>query len=167
MVSGLTVEAARSKLKKELSSIYAGISQYPPSVFMELTVTEIRSIQISVIGEVQAPGNFMLPSFSTPMTALYACGGPTSTGTFRLIKLYRNGKQVDTIDVYEFMTQGKFPSSGKLEDGDILVVGAFNKHVELSGRVKIPGVFEVKDDETVAHGCCRKTMVVAVVLLDF
>lgn len=148
-LSGLTVEAAKSKLIKDLSSIYAGLSQKPQSVFLELTVSDIRSIRVNVIGEVQNPGSYTLSSFATPIAAIYASGGPTISGTFREIKVYRGGNLAGTVDLYEFFNNGKLPSFGTVQDEDIIVIGPYTKHVQVVGRVKRPAVYEIKDSESV------------------
>lgn len=146
-LAGLSVEAAKSRLSSVLKRIYAGLGQRPQTVFLELTLSKVRSIRINIIGEVKSPGTFNLPSTSNSFTALHASGGPTAKGTFRNIKLFRSGKLIEEIDLYDFLRNGIMPSAVSLRDDDILMVGAYYKQVEISGLAKLGGIFEIKPEE--------------------
>ncbi len=146
-VGGLSMNAARARLREALSKIYEGLTQRNPSVYMDATLGSIRSIRVNMIGEVQRPGTYTLPSFATPFMALYASGGPTVDGTFRQIEIYREGDLVETLDVYNFLRRGEFGRISRLQDNDIVVVGPYSNHVEVVGAVKRPGIFELKEGE--------------------
>lgn len=145
-VSGLTIEQARKKITSQLTSIYSGISNGNTTV--SITLGNIRSIKINILGEVNMPGSYTLPSLATAFNALYASGGPNKNGSFRNIKLIRNGKTIATIDVYEFLVKGDVKGNMRLMDQDILKIGAYDNRIELSGEVKRQGYYEVAKNET-------------------
>ncbi len=146
-VGGLTVTAARSRLRSSLAKIYSGLAQSSPTVFMEATLGTIRSIRVNMIGEIRRPGTYSLPSFATPFMALYSSGGPTVNGTFREIEIYRDGGLIEKLDVYEFLRKGQMGGASRLQDNDIMVIRPYNNHVEVVGAVKTPGIFELKEGE--------------------
>lgn len=145
-VGGLTIEQARSKIIKQLSSGYSGISTGETTV--SIALGNIRSIKVSIIGEVNMPGTYTLPSLATAFNALYASGGPNKNGSFRKIRVIRNGKPVANIDVYEFLLKGEAKGNIRLQDQDVLMVGSYETRVELSGEVKREGFYEVIKNET-------------------
>ncbi len=147
-VSGLTIDAARNALFERLKTIYAGLTGRNPSIFLEITLSGIRSIRVNIIGEVERPGTYLIPAYSGIFNALYEAGGPTVTGTFREIKVFRGGQVIQDVDLYGFLIEGKNPMETNLQDEDIIMVGTFNKRIEIEGEVKRPGVFELKGDET-------------------
>lgn len=147
-IGGLTIEAAKGKLKSSLAKLYQGLRDNPAKVFLDVTLGNLRTIKINVLGEVKKPGTYALPSFVDPFAVLYAAGGPTVDGTFRNISLYRAGKLVGNIDLYAYLTTGRFSLTGMLQDGDMVIVSPYGKRIEVIGEVKIPGLFEVKDGES-------------------
>ncbi|MFD2036807.1 SLBB domain-containing protein [Belliella marina] len=150
-VGGLTVEAATSRLKSSLTNIYSGLAGGNPNTFMQIRLGNIRSIQVSMVGELYAPGNYTLSSFSTVFNALYAAGGITESGSFRAIKVYRNSKLLAEVDVYDFLINGNQASNVSLKDNDVIMVPPVQKRVEVQGPVRRPGLFEVQNDETLAN----------------
>ncbi len=146
-VGSLTINAARAKLRRSLSNLFQGLKGANPTVFMEMTLGNIRSIRVNVVGEVDKPGVYAVPSIASVFNVLYAAGGPTVRGTFRNISLYRGGNLVSNVDLYDFLTKGQLTGGGQLYDDDILVVSPYKKRVEVRGEVRIPGIFELKDDE--------------------
>ena len=147
-INGLTVEAATNRITNSLSNIYSGLRGSNPNTFMSLRVGNIRSIQISMVGEVFAPGNYTLSSFATVFNALYAAGGITQDGSFREIRVYRNSKLVSDVDVYKFLVDGDQSSNIRLEDGDVILIPPVQKRVEINGPLRRPGLFEIKAEET-------------------
>jgi protein involved in polysaccharide export with SLBB domain len=145
-VGGLTIEQAKTKIIKQLSSGYEGISSGETSV--SITLGNIRSIKVTIVGEVAMPGTYTLPSLATAFNALYVSGGPNKNGSFRSIKVLRNGKQIATIDVYEFLLKGQAKGNVRLQDQDVIMVGAYETRVELKGEVKRDGFYEVTKNET-------------------
>jgi protein involved in polysaccharide export with SLBB domain len=147
-ISGLTVDAATNRISSALSNIYSGLKGSNPNTFMSLRVGNIRSIQVSMVGEVFAPGTYTLTSFATVFNALYAAGGITKDGSFREIRVYRNSKLVSEVDVYQFLVNGDQKSNIRLEEGDVILIPPVQKRVEVSGPLRRPGFFEVKEDES-------------------
>lgn len=146
-LAGLTVEAATSRLTRSLSTIYSGLAGSSPNTFMKLRVGNIRSIQVSMVGEVFKPGNYTLSSFASVFNAIYASGGIKENGSFRNIRVYRNSKMVAELDIYDFLVSGNQSSNVRLEDNDVILIPPVEKRVEITGPVRRPGLFEMKNDE--------------------
>ena len=147
-LSGLTVSEANDYLKKSLNKIYNGLNNATdPSSDIRLTLGNIRTIQINVMGEVVQPGTYALSSFSTVFHALYRAGGVSDIGSLRNVQLVRNGKKLTTIDVYEFIMKGNAQDDIRLQEGDVVIVPAYDVLVKISGKVKRPMRFEMKKDE--------------------
>lgn len=140
-LNGLTVEKATAYVAEKLGEVYNG-SQ------ISLSLGSIRSVQVQVHGEVVTPGTYTLSAFSTAFNALYAAGGISDVGTLRDIKVYRSGKEVASIDVYDYILNGKSAADVRLQDNDVVSVGAYQNIVELEGKVKRPMKYEMKDGET-------------------
>ena len=147
-LSGLTMAEATRRVRSSLVAIYEGL--YDGSVQMKLSLGSIRSIQVNVMGEVGHQGTYTLPSLATLFHALHVSGGVNDLGTLRSIKLYRSGKLYSEVDVYDYILNGKSESDIALRDGDLISVMAYGKLVEVSGEVKRPMFYEMKQSETVA-----------------
>ena len=116
-----------------------------------LTVGETRSVQVQVMGEVMMPGSYTLSALSTAFNALYAAGGISDIGTLRDIKVYRQGRVISTIDVYDYIFHGNTRGDVRLADNDVIVVGAYDCLVNIRGKVKRPMFYEMKGDESVSR----------------
>jgi protein involved in polysaccharide export with SLBB domain len=114
---------------------------------LTVTLGKIRSIHITAIGAYK-PGNFTVSSLTTVYNALLACGGPGEIGTYRNIEVLRNNKIFTTIDLYQFLTRGDQKGNVILKEGDVINFPVYKKHVTISGAVKRPGIFELKENET-------------------
>ncbi|HVI45461.1 MAG TPA: SLBB domain-containing protein [Chitinophaga sp.] len=145
-VSGLTMEEARVRITKQLSSIYSGIKS--GNTFVQIALGNIRSIRVLLIGEVVNPGSYTIPSLATVANALYVSGGPNENGSFRSIQVIRNGSPVATFDLYDFLAHGDLTNNIVLQDQDIVKVNPYKTRVELSGEVKRQAIFEAKENET-------------------
>lgn len=141
-VSGLSVQSATSTVKAKLSQYYSDCS-------ISLSVGETRSIQVQVLGEVRIPGTYTLSSLSSAFNALYAAGGISDIGTLRNIKVYRSGKQISTIDVYDYLLNGNASGDVRLQDNDVVLVGPYDCLVNIRGKVKRPMWYEMKSNESV------------------
>jgi len=146
-VSGKSIEEATGIIKNRLSAYYPGIGGSNPSTFIQVTLGNVRTIQVHLVGELRLPGTFTLSAFSTVFNALYAAGGPSENGTMRNIKVLRSGKNVATVDVYDFLVNGKANLELQLQDQDVVLVEPFLARVSINGEVKRPKVFEVKDGD--------------------
>jgi len=147
-LAGLTIEAAKSALMRKMSIRYAGMNGPNPVTFLDVSLAEIRSIKINMVGEVQKPGTYTLPSYITVFNALFAAGGPTLKGTFRHVQVYRGNRMISEIDLYDFLVSGKTNNNIRLEDNDVVLVRPAETKVEIAGEVRTPGVFELKPSET-------------------
>ena len=141
-IAGQTVQQATATIKGKLGQYYSDCQ-------FALSVADTRSIQVQVAGEVVMPGTYTLSSLSTAFNALYAAGGINETGTLRDIKVYRNGRQIGTIDVYDFLMHGSNAGDVRLEDNDVIVVGPYDCLVNVRGKVKRPMFYEMKSTESV------------------
>lgn len=147
-VSGLTIEEASQVIKSRLSKYFTGLSGSNPTTFLQISLGNIRTIQVHLVGELRLPGTFTLSSFSTVFNALYAAGGPTINGTMRNVKLIRNNKQIAVIDIYDFLIRGQANLNQQLQDQDVILVEPFAARVQIQGEVKRPGVLEMKEGES-------------------
>ena len=142
-LGGLTVSQAKAKLKSVLGARYQSSS-------IELTLGQTRTVTISVIGEVKVPGTYTLSAFSTVYNALYMAGGPNDIGTLRNIKVYRGGRLLSTVDVYDFLLNGHLTGDVRLQDNDIVTVGPYEALVNITGKIKRPMFYEMKRSESAA-----------------
>ena len=147
-LSGLTAKEANNRIKRELSKIYSGIMM--GNTFAKLTLGEIRSIQVNVMGEVLFPGTYTLPSLATAFHALYSAGGVNPIGSLRTLKIYRSGKEIADVDIYDYILKGRNDLNIVLQDGDVMVVNPYENLVEFKGKIKRPMFYEMKDSESVA-----------------
>ena len=148
-LNGLTISEANSYLKKTLDKIYNGLNNADePTSDIRLTLGNIRTIQINVMGEVIQPGTYSLSSFSTVFHALYRAGGVSDIGSLRNVRLVRNGRSLATVDVYQFIMKGDIQDDIRLEEGDVIIVPAYEVLVKIEGKVKRPMRFEMKKDES-------------------
>lgn len=149
-LNGMTVKEADSYLKEQYSRIYAGISGDNPNAHIKLSLGKIRTIQVSVMGEVENPGTFTLSAFASVFHALYQAGGVNEIGTLRAIKVARGGKTVVTIDIYDYLLNGKTADNIRLADGDAIIVDTYDCLVDVQGKVKRPMMYEMKENESAA-----------------
>lgn len=149
-LSGMTVSAANDYLKRVMGKTYSGLDTPGGDLEIRLTLGNTRTIQINVMGEVVQPGTYALSSFSTVFHALYRAGGVSEIGSLRNVQVVRNGKTVATVDVYDFILKGKTHDDIRLQEGDVIIVPAYEALVQISGKVKRPMKFEMKQKETLA-----------------
>jgi protein involved in polysaccharide export with SLBB domain len=144
-LNGMTVAKAESYLKEALSKIYADQSNQ-----IRVTLGNSRTIQINIMGEVLQPGTYALSAFSTVFHALYRAGGVSDIGSLRNVQLVRNGRKVATVDVYDFIMQGRLHDDISLQEGDVIIVPAYDALVQVDGAVKRPMRYEMKNGETLS-----------------
>lgn len=145
-VNGLTVEAATSILKDRLTRYYPALSSGQTK--LQLSLGNIRSIRVILIGAINRPGTYTLPSLATLFNALYVSGGPADNGSFRNIELIRHNKVVQTADLYDFLLKGDLRSNIRLQDNDVIRVPFAQLLVSLKGELNQPGIFELHRNET-------------------
>lgn len=151
-VAGLTIEEARARIISRLSQIFVGLKKEgsgPSStnLYASISLGNIRTVNVTVQGEVIFPGTYSVPSLARVMNVLYLAGGPNENGTFREIQLIRNKKVIATIDLYDFLTAGIQKNDVNIHDQDIIKVGVYKNRIEVKGKVKRPALFEVLGHE--------------------
>lgn len=142
-IGGMSVNEATAYLRSRLGKFYSDCN-------IQLSLGSTRSIQVQVMGEVNVPGTYTLSSLSSAFNALYAAGGVSDIGTLRDIKVYRDGRQLASIDVYDLLLNGKSKGNVILADNDIIVVGPYDALVEIRGKVKRPMFYEMKKNESLS-----------------
>lgn len=147
-VSGFTIEAVQSLLTQKMAIRYAGMRGPAPNTFLQVSLTNSRTIKVNMVGEISVPGTYSLPSYVNVFNALFAAGGPTIKGTFRAVQVFRNNKLVAEIDLYEFILNGKINQNIRLEDNDVILIKTSASKVTLRGEVRTAGIFEMKSGET-------------------
>ena len=145
-VGGLTIEQATSKVRTAMSKTYPGLRSGASKVAINLG--NIRSISVTLVGNVVKPGTYTMASLATVFNALYASGGPSQNGSFRKIQVVRNNKVISTIDVYDFLLKGIQSKNIRLQDQDVINIPVYQTRVEMTGEVKRPAIFEVLSTES-------------------
>lgn len=148
-LNGMSINEAEKYLIKELSKKHAGIDGDNPNSEMKLTLGQVRTIQVNIMGEVAVPGTYNISSFSNIFHALYRAGGIGALGSLRNIYLMRNGKRIANVDVYDFILKGKTLDATRLQEGDVIIVPPYEMLVDIQGNVKRPMYYEMKEGETV------------------
>jgi protein involved in polysaccharide export with SLBB domain len=149
-VGGLTIEKASAKIKDRLKNIYSGMAGANPNTYAQVSLGDLRTIRVNVVGEVNLPGTYSLPSLATVYNALYYAGGPGINGSFRNVKVMRENKEVATLDLYNLLVKGSAEGNIILRDQDVIFVPVYDKRVELKGEVIRPAIYEAKQGESVA-----------------
>ena len=142
-LGGLSVSQAKARLKRVLGPRYQGSN-------IDLTLGQTRTITIGVMGEVKVPGTYTMSAFATVYNALYMAGGPNEIGTLRNVKVYRKGKLLSNVDVYDFLLNGKLSGDVRLQDNDVISVSPYAALVNITGKVKRPMFYEMKENESAA-----------------
>ena len=142
-VAGLSVSAAQAKVRGSLGTYYESSN-------VKVTVGQTRTILVNVMGEVKTPGTYTLSAFATVFHALYKAGGINDIGTLRNIKVFRQGRQISVVDVYEFILNGRLAGNVRLQDNDVVQVGPYESIVDITGRVKRPMAYELRKNESLS-----------------
>jgi len=142
-VSGMTVVAAQSRLRSKLGSYYESSN-------IKASLGQTRTIMVNVMGEVKTPGTYTLSAFATVFHALYMAGGVSNIGTLRNINVYRQGKLISTVDIYEFILNGRLAGNIRLIDNDVVQVGTYDCIVDITGHVKRPMAYEMRKNESLS-----------------
>lgn len=142
-IAGLSVAAANAKIKQTLGKRYS-------SSQVRMTLGQTRTIMVNVMGEVMAPGTYTLSAFASVFHALYMAGGVNGLGTLRDIKVFRGGRQIASVDIYDYILNGKLSGNIRLAENDVIMVGPYHNIVDVAGNVKRPMAYEMKKNESVA-----------------
>ena len=150
-VSGITLEDAKKRIVDRLSKIYVGLKSYngsAPNTTATVSLGSIRTIRVTLLGEVVAPGTYSMSSLSRVMNALYLSGGPNENGTFREVKVIRDKRLVAQVDLYDLLTTGNLRQNITLQDQDIVQVGPYKSRIEVKGQLRKPAIFENLPNES-------------------
>ncbi|MEP1034512.1 SLBB domain-containing protein [Ekhidna sp.] len=150
-LSGISVKEAKNRIFNKLSLIYSGLKGRNPNTFIQVSLGQVRSIKVNVVGNVVQPGSYELSSFSTAFNALYYAGGPTKNGSLREVEIIRQGKKIAILDVYKYLYEGEDDENPQLLDQDVLIVKPYINRVKLAGNVKQPAIYELKENETIDY----------------
>jgi len=148
-LSGLTIMQAKSKLRERLSKIYSGLNSNYNKVFIDVSLLSSRSIIVNITGNIKAAGTYTLSSLISPLNAIYAAGGPSDNGSYRDVKIIRGGKEIHSIDLYDYFVKGSLESFS-LRDQDVILIPSYKKRVFLNGEFKTNGIFEVLENESIS-----------------
>ena len=141
-LKGVTYKNAREIIKEKFAAIT------PSGSNIEVTIGAVRTIRVNVIGEVTQPGAYSLSALNTAFNALYLAGGPNKLGSLREIYVRRNGKNMDTLDVYKYLQHGNKQDDIYLENNDFLFVSVYKKQIDIAGEIKRPLIYQLKDNES-------------------
>lgn len=147
-LNGLTIDAASDRIISRLRQLYQGLNRPGSGVSGQVTLGNVRSIKVTITGEVKSPGTYTVSSLATVFNALYSSGGPSQNGSFRNIRVIRANKVVRVVDLYDFLLKADQSDNIHLQDQDIIRVADYENRVSLAGEVKRPMIFEVQKGET-------------------
>ncbi len=147
-LNGLTIDQANDRVRQIFASKYAGVADQETDV--NLTLGQVRSILVNIMGEVTIPGSYRLSPFSTVFNALYRAGGINEIGTMRDISVIRNGRSIMNVDIYDYLFGGKTSNNIRLQEGDVIIVPPYDELVNVEGSVKRPMYYEMRNGETLA-----------------
>lgn len=152
-VHGLTIEEASSRIIGKLKQLYSGLGSGEPGqdTFARISLGRVRSIQVTIIGEVENPGTYTVSSLATVFNVLYNAGGPNSIGSYRQIEVLRNNNIVSTFDLYDLLLKGDQSNNIRLNDQDVVRVATVETRVETRGQVRRPALYELRNSETLAR----------------
>ena len=142
-VAGLRYEQVEGYLHSAIGALYTGFE-------LNVTLGQLRSIQIFVLGEARQPGAYTVSSLSTLVDALFASGGPSATGTMRHIQLRRSNKLLTEFDIYDLEQKGDKSHDAQLLPGDVIYIPPIGPQVAISGNVNEPGIYELNGETTIA-----------------
>nr|WP_320119044.1 SLBB domain-containing protein [uncultured Marinifilum sp.] len=148
-VYGLSFKEAKEKIKNRLVSIYNGMQGENANTFADVSLGTLKGVKVNVIGEVNVPGTYTLPATASVFNALYLAGGPNENGSFRKIDVIRDGKRINSVDVYAYLIDGKTQANIQLRDQDVVLVSPYLNRIKVEGEFKRTGLFETKKEETV------------------
>ena len=145
--SGYTFSTLEKKLKNFLGKSYSGLSSSPQTAFIDVSLTQLRPVSITVLGEANTPGPHLVNGFATVLNALYAAGGIKTSGTLRSVKVYRNNNLLKTVDVYNYITNGALDKDVRLMNNDVIFIPPRESTIEITGAIQKNATFELKNGE--------------------
>jgi len=150
-LNGKTIQEADAYIKKVFSQIYSGLGGDDSNSSIKLSLGQNRSVLVNVMGDVENPGTYQVSSFATVFNAIYMAGGVSDLGSMRTVKLFHEGKEVATIDMYDYIRNGMVQDDIRLNDNDVVIVSPHSLLVNIDGRIRRPMYYEMKENETLAN----------------
>lgn len=150
-LNGKTVQEADAYIKKVFSQIYSGLEGENSNSSIKLSLGQNRSVLVNVMGEVENPGTYQVSSFSTVFNAIYMAGGVSDLGSLRNIKLYHENEEVATVDMYDYILNGKVQDDIRINDNDVVIVSPHSILVDIDGRIRRPMLYEMTEEESLAN----------------
>ena len=149
-LTGKTIEQAEKYLVKQFQKVYETLKGTRPSTFMDVSLGQLKSINVTFVGEANSPGVYPIHPFSTVLTGLIQVGGLDTTGSLRNIQIIRSGEDPHRVDFYKFLLSGKSANSKiKLQDNDVVFIPPRLSRVEIVGAIKRPGIYEADDNDNI------------------
>ena len=145
--SGNRFKTVKQRLTTYLGKYFSGLLTQPQNTFIDVSLTQIRPVKVSVLGQVNTPGPHLINGLASVLNALYAAGGVKESGSLREVIVYRNNRKIRTVDVYEYITTGRLKNDIRLTSNDVVFVPNRLSSVALEGTVKKESIYEVKSDE--------------------
>jgi len=150
-LQGMDIKEASAKIKTAFGRIYSDLRSAHPRTFIKTSVGNVRSIKVNIMGEVVLPGTYTLSSFASVFHALYAAGGINDIGSLRNVKIYRKGQLEKQVDVYDYLLSGDSSGDIILKENDIIKVEPYQKRVQITGQVKRPMTYEMRENEPLSR----------------
>ncbi len=147
LAAGNNFGTLKSRLKIYLGKYFSGLLTAPQRTFLDVSLTQIRPVAITVLGEASTPGPHLVNGLATVLNALYAAGGIKTSGSLRSIKVYRNNQMIKEIDLYDYITSGKLDADIRLANNDIIFISPRMSSISFNGIVKQAGIYELKKNE--------------------
>ena len=145
--SGNRFKTVKQRLTTYLGKYFSGLLTQPQNTFIDVSLTQIRPVKVSVLGQVNTPGPHLINGLASVLNALYAAGGVKESGSLREVIVYRNNRKIRTVDIYEYITTGRLKNDLRLTSNDVVFVPNRLSSVALEGTVKKESIYEVKNDE--------------------
>jgi protein involved in polysaccharide export with SLBB domain len=141
VVAGRTLRDTEQGIQRLLARQFRDIT-------VDVTLGKLRTVRVYVVGDVKNPGAYDISSLSTPLSAVIAAGGPTETGSYRTVRHIRGKKPVEEVDLYDLMLHGVTSAQGHIESGDSILVPTIGPQVTVTGSVRRPAIYELRDERT-------------------
>ena len=145
-LNGLDIKMAKKRLKSKFSKVYSGLVNN--RTFINVSIGVPRTIKVNIVGEVNLPGTYSFSALNTVYNAIYVAGGINENATLRDIKVFRNNKLINTVDIYNYLNSGDGSSNVRLENDDLILVGPYSNRIRIDGEIKSPGRFEFTENES-------------------
>lgn len=145
-LNGLDIKMAKRRLKSKFSKVYSGLVNN--RTFINVSIGVPRTIKVNIVGEVNLPGTYSFSALNTVYNAIYVAGGINENATLRDIKVFRNNKLINTVDIYNYLNSGDGSSNVRLENDDLILVGPYSNRIRIDGEIKSPGRFEFTENES-------------------